>query len=156
MYDLLVIGSGPAGLKAAIAGAKLGKHVAIVERKQCEIGGVCLHTGTIPSKTMREAILHLTGYLQRDVYGEQYHRKHSITMPDLLRKLARVTQNEVDVFQEHLDSNGIEIIEGAASFQSPHEVLVEQDSGSLIVAAEKIIIACGTRPAATGTYSFRW
>jgi NAD(P) transhydrogenase len=146
-YDLIVIGSGPAGQKAAIAGAKLGKRVAIVERQQRVIGGVCLHTGTIPSKTMREAILHLTGFLQRDVYGDLYHKKHSITMPDLMRKLAQVTKNEVDVINDHFDSNNIEVIEGEASFRSPHEISVQQGEVAMIIEGEKIVLACGTRPA---------
>ena len=96
-YDLLVIGSGPAGQKGAIAAAKLQKRVAIVERQIDAMGGVCLHTGTIPSKTMREAILYLTGYRQREVYADAYRRKRQVTMSDLRRKLAQVTQHELDV-----------------------------------------------------------
>ena len=147
MYDLIVIGSGPAGQKAAIAGAKLEKRVAIVERDQRNIGGVCLHTGTIPSKTMREAILHLTGFRQREVYGGQYRMKQRITMDVLRRKLSQVTQNEVDVINDHFYSNGIDIIQGNASFVSPSEILVDQDSGSLVLEADQIVIASGTQPA---------
>ena len=147
MYDLVVIGTGPAGQKAAIAGAKLGKRVAIIERKQRSIGGVCLHSGTIPSKTMREAILHLTGFSQRNVYGSRYHKKHQITMPDLLRKLASVTDREIDVINDHLDHNGIDVIEGEASFVGPHELVVKQAETSLGIHGENIVIACGTRPA---------
>jgi NAD(P) transhydrogenase len=88
-YDLVVIGSGPASQKGAIAAAKMNKRVAIVERRQHRLGGVCLHTGTIPSKTMREAILHLTGYRQRDVYRDQYRKKRSITMDDLRQNFRR-------------------------------------------------------------------
>lgn len=146
-YDLIVIGSGPAGQKAAIAGAKLGKRVAIVEREQREIGGVCLHTGTIPSKTMREAILHLTGYSQRNVYGDLYHKKNCITMTEVLRKLARVTQREIDVISEHFDRNGIDVIEGEGSFVSPHELMVCQADASLRIQGDRFVIACGTRPA---------
>ena len=79
-YDLIVIGSGPAGQKGAIAAAKMNKRVALVERRRQDIGGVCLHTGTIPSKTIREAILHLTGYRQREVYAERYRHKRRVTM----------------------------------------------------------------------------
>ena len=88
-YDLLVIGSGPAGQKSAIAAAKLHKRVAIVERRTNSMGGVGLHTGTIPSKTMREAILHLTGYRQREVYADVYRRKRQVTMAELRRKLRK-------------------------------------------------------------------
>ncbi len=73
-YDLVVIGSGPAGQKGAIAAAKMNKKVAIIERNSAQMGGVCLHTGTIPSKTMREAILHLSGFRHREVYGDQYRK----------------------------------------------------------------------------------
>src|ERR1700683_158280 len=93
-YDLLVIGSGPAGQKGAIAAAKLQKRVAIVERQIDAMGGVCLHTGTIPSKTMREAILYLTGYRQREVYADAYRRKRLVTMSELRRKLAQGTQQQ--------------------------------------------------------------
>src|ERR1700721_1888039 len=93
-YDLLVIGSGPAGQKGAIAAAKLNKRVAIIERRTESMGGVRLHTGTIPSKTMREAILHLTGYRQREIYADAYRRKRQVTMSDLRRKLEQVTQHD--------------------------------------------------------------
>ncbi len=104
-YDLIVIGSGPAGQKAAIAAAKQNRRVAIVERAKEMLGGVCLHTGTIPSKTIREAILHLTGYRQRDVYEELYRRKRDITMDELRRKMARVSQNEWQVVQDQFARN---------------------------------------------------
>ncbi len=147
-YDLLVIGSGPAGQKGAIAAAKLGKKVAIVEREQQSVGGVCLHWGTIPSKTMREAILHLTGYRQRSVYAERYRQKRQITMEDLRRKLAQVVQHELDVLHEHLDRNQVDVLYGEGSFVDPHSVLVTSQNGrTAIVQAEKILLACGTRPA---------
>src|SRR5262245_25177331 len=128
-YDLLVIGSGPAGQKGAIAAAKLGKSVAIVERQSSHIGGVCLNTGTIPSKTMREAILHLTGYRQREVYSDQYRQKRQITMDDLRRKLAHVREHEVDVVRDQLARNGIELFCGEATFVDPHRVEVRSDDG---------------------------
>ena len=106
-YDLVVIGSGPAGQKGAIAAAKLGKRVALVERHMATLGGVCLHTGTIPSKTMREAILHLTGFRQRDVYGDQYRHKRHITMETLQRKLDQVTRNEREIVDEQLNTTGV-------------------------------------------------
>ena len=146
-YDLVVIGTGPAGQKAAIAACKLGKSVAIIERKKRGVGGVCLHTGTIPSKTMREAILHLTGYRQRDVYGDQYRKKRNITMSDLRQKIAQVTQREIDIIYDQLERNGADIFIGEASFLGPHEVEVLNDEGGKRIEGEHILIACGTKPA---------
>lgn len=146
-YDLLVIGSGPSGQKGAIAAAKMGKRVALVERRSTGLGGVCLHTGTIPSKTMREAILHLTGYRQRGVYADQFRQKRKITMDDLRRKLAQVIQHELDVIHEYLDRNQIDLVSGEARFVDPHTVEVCRDGQCVRVAADKILIATGTRPA---------
>lgn len=145
-YDLLVIGSGPSGQKGAIAAAKLGKRVAIVEREQKSMGGVCLHSGTIPSKTMREAILHLSGYRQRDVYGDRYRKKRHITMDDLRRKIARVTQIEVDVVNDQLERNGVQIYTGDARFIGEHEVEIARQEGNVHLTADKILIATGTKP----------
>ncbi|MEN0112147.1 MAG: FAD-dependent oxidoreductase, partial [Planctomycetota bacterium] len=146
-YDLLVIGSGPGGQKAAIAAAKLGKRVAIVERGRELVGGVCLHTGTIPSKTMREAILHLTGYRQREVYAQQYRARKQITMDQLREKLAHVAGREWDVIQDQFDRNGVETIVGEASFAGPHTVEITGREGTHFVAAEKVLLAPGTKPA---------
>ncbi len=146
-YDLIVIGSGPSGQKGAIAAAKLGKRVAIVERGLRDLGGVCLHTGTIPSKTMREAIMHLSGYRQRDVYGEQYRKKRTITMEALRRKLSQVTQHELDVVQDQLERNGVDVYEGNCRFTSPHEVEVTGVDGVSTIEGENILVATGTRPA---------
>ena len=118
-YDLLVIGSGPAGQKGAIAAAKLHKRVAIVERQTDGMGGVCLHTGTIPSKTMREAILYLTGYRQREVYADAYRRKRQVTMSELARKLDQVTQHEMDVVQDQLQRNRVDTYSGRAAVRRP-------------------------------------
>src|SRR5688500_9011037 len=98
-YDLVVIGSGPAGQKAALNAAKLGKRVAVVERESF-VGGVCIHTGTIPSKAIREAVLHLTGLRERALYGEGYAVKHQITMGDLLHRARHVVRTEVDVIRD--------------------------------------------------------
>src|SRR5215470_5174177 len=108
-YDLIVIGSGPAGQKAAIAAAKQNRRVAVVERSRDFLGGVCLHTGTIPSKTMREAILHLTGYRHRDVYDELYRRKREVTMQDLRRQLVQVSQHEWHVLQDQFARNRVTV-----------------------------------------------
>jgi len=153
-YDLLVIGSGPAGQKGAIAAAKLGKRVALIERDSRNIGGVCVKTGTIPSKTMREAILHLTGYRQRDVYGDQYRAKRNITMDDLRRKLAQVTEHELDVVQDQLARNGIDVFWGEAEFVDSHRVTVHGENGNSDIEADRILIACGTKPARPGHIPF--
>ena len=146
-FDLVVIGSGPSGQKGAFAAAKIGKKVAIVEhRNQC-LGGVCLHSGTIPSKTLREAILHLTGFRQRDVYSEQFRSKRNITMDSLRKKLESVTQIELDVIREQFDRNGIEIFAGRASFVDPHHIKIAKPNDSLVIEADKVLVACGTRPA---------
>src|SRR5499425_1303402 len=100
-YDLLVIGSGPAGQRAAIQGAKLGKKVAIVEKREV-VGGACINTGTIPSKTMREAVLHLSGFRYQGIYGISYRVKDRITMADLSYRVQHVMKTEVDVTQAQL------------------------------------------------------
>lgn len=146
-YDLIVVGSGPAGQKGAISAAKLGKRVALVERRMCDLGGVCLHTGTIPSKTMREAILHLTGFRQKDVYGEQFRHKRHITMEALRRKLDQVTRNEREIVDEQLDRNGIDVFAGEASFRDANTLEVRTESGETRLNGKYFLLAPGTRPA---------
>ena len=146
-FDLVVIGSGPSGQKGAFAAAKAGKKVAIIENSVSSLGGVCLHSGTVPSKTLREAILYLTGFRQRDVYAERYRGKRSITMADLRKKLKNVTQTELDVIREQFDRNDIEVFMGSASLVDQSHVCVAQPNGNCILETEKILIACGTRPA---------
>lgn len=153
-YDLVVIGSGPAGQKGAIAAAKLNKRVAIVERQAATLGGVCLHSGTIPSKTMREAILHLSGYRHRDVYGERYRKKRKITMSDLLRKIEQVTHHELDVVEDQLERNGVDIYAGKARFVGPHQVEVTRPEGQSIIEAGNILIAVGTKPSRPANIPF--
>lgn len=145
-YDLLVIGSGPAGQKASIAASKLGRRVAIIERQAAGLGGVCLHTGTIPSKTMREAILHLTGYRHRAVYKDRFVQKRQITMDDLRRKLQQVIHHEHQVIREYLDRNQIDFFAGEANFVDPHRVSVCREGHCSVLEADNILIACGTRP----------
>ena len=146
-YDLVVVGSGPGGQKAAIAGAKLGKRVAIIERQIELVGGVCLHTGTIPSKTMREAILHLTGFRQREVYHDQYRSRKSITMDELRQKMQQVSENEREVIQDQFDRNRIDLFPGEASFIDPHTVEVTTPEGPFKIEGEKFLLAPGTKPA---------
>src|SRR5256886_1901351 len=127
-YDLIVIGSGPSGQRATIQGAKLGKHVALIERREV-IGGVCINTGTIPSKTMREAVMHLSGYQYQSIYGMNYRVKEKITMADLVFRVQHVIKTEIDVTQAQLSRNGIEMLTGTASFLDPHHIRVENSRG---------------------------
>jgi NAD(P) transhydrogenase len=145
-YDLLVIGSGPAGQKAAVQGAKLDKRVAVVERRHM-VGGVCVNTGTIPSKTLREAVVYLTGMSQREMYGASYRVKADITMSDLDERTRRVIAREVDVIRDQLLRNRIELLDGTARFVDPHTISIGLDSGAeRPLTAERIVIAVGTRP----------
>ena len=142
-YDLVVIGSGPAGQRAAIQGAKSGKRVALIERREV-IGGVCINTGTIPSKTMREAVLHLSGYNYQNIYGVSYRVKEKITMADLAFRVQHVIKTEIDVTQAQLSRNGIEVLTGVASFKDPTTVLITNSRGTSEITAEKIVIGTGT------------
>ncbi|MGV9236671.1 FAD-dependent oxidoreductase, partial [Streptomyces nigra] len=114
-YDMLVIGSGPGGQKAAIAAAKLGRRVAVVDRPDM-VGGVSIHTGTIPSKTMREAVLYLTGLTQRDLYGQSYRLKDDITVADLTSRTRHVVGREVDVIRSQLSRNQVALYAGVGRF----------------------------------------
>ncbi|HEY6991723.1 MAG TPA: Si-specific NAD(P)(+) transhydrogenase [Bryobacteraceae bacterium] len=147
-YDLVVIGSGPAGQRAAIQGAKSGKRVALIERREM-IGGVCINTGTIPSKTMREAVLHLSGYNYQNIYGVSYRVKEKITMADLAFRVQHVIKTEIDVTQAQLARNGIEVLTGVASFKDPNTVLIAASRGSTEVIGDKVVIATGTKPASS-------
>ncbi len=145
-FDVIVLGSGPAGQRAAIQAAKFGKHVAVVEKAQC-VGGACINTGTIPSKTMREAVLHLSGYGYQNVYGANYRVKEKITMADLAVRVQHVIKTEIDVTGAQLSRNNIEMLSGIASFVDPHVIRVTNPQGSVDYSAEYIIIATGTKPA---------
>jgi NAD(P) transhydrogenase len=142
--DLLVIGSGPAGQRAAIQGAKLGRRVALVERR--ELGGVSVNWGTIPSKTLREAIVYLTGLSQRATYGQSYRVKEEITIEDLRLRTRSVIDREVDVVRDQLLRNHVQIVHGSARFLDSHTVLVSGDEERRI-SADRVVIASGTRPA---------
>lgn len=147
-YDLVVIGSGPGGQKAAIAAAKLGKSVAVIERGRM-LGGVCVNTGTIPSKTLREAVLYLTGMNQRELYGASYRVKDKITPGDLLARTQHVIGKEVDVVRSQLLRNGIELYVGHGRFLDAHTLVVEDPARAerIQLSARNIIIATGTKPA---------
>jgi NAD(P) transhydrogenase len=145
-FDLVVIGSGPAGQKAAIAAAKLRKRVAIVDRPPM-LGGVCAHTGTIPSKTMREAVLHLTGFTERTFYGRDYRVKDNISIQDLAFRTQAIIQRETEVIRAQLRRNNVTVFEGTARFAGPHAITVSNGGGATELQAAFIVIACGTRPA---------
>ena len=145
-YDIIVIGSGPAGQRAAIQAAKFGKKAALVEKMEV-IGGAAINTGTIPSKTMREAVLHLSGFYYQSIYGINYRVKDHITMADLSFRAQHVIKTEIDVTRAQLSRNGIEVLSGLASFTGPNGMRVSGVRGQADFQAEKIIIATGTKPA---------
>jgi NAD(P) transhydrogenase len=144
-YDLMVIGSGPGGQRAAIQGAKAGKRVAIVE-SQSSVGGVCINTGTIPSKTMREAVLHLSGFYDKSFYGAAYNPKDNVSMADLNFRVQHVVENEVGVTQNQLKRNGVDLIHGTGRFTDPHHIRVENSNGFGEFEAQYVVLATGTKP----------
>jgi len=153
-HDLLVIGSGPAGQKAAVQAAKLGRRVAVVERGD-RLGGVCMNTGTIPSKTLREAALYLTGMSQRSLYGQSYRVKEDLTIDDLLWRTQRVIERETDVVRDQLSRNRVSLVFGTASFADPHTLRVAGlRGGEQHLSGEKIVIATGSCPARPSSVEF--
>ncbi|MEQ9502749.1 MAG: Si-specific NAD(P)(+) transhydrogenase [Deltaproteobacteria bacterium] len=152
-YDFVVIGSGPAGQKAAIQAAKLGHRVALVERKM-SLGGVSTHTGTIPSKTLREAVLYLSGFKQRTFYGRGHRLKRDIEAKDLTERLAITVEHEVEIVRDQLARNGVEVLGGLARFVGPHRMVIEEDAGSFTVEGDKILVATGTRPRHPDCFQF--
>src|SRR6266436_5272757 len=123
-YDLIVIGSGPAGQRAAIQAAKLDRRVALIERKAV-LGGVCVNTGTIPSKTFREAVLDLSGFREKSFYGSSFTNKQNITIEDLMVRTDQVIRHEIDVTRSQLSRNHIEVIAATASFVDAHTLRLE-------------------------------
>ena len=144
-YDLVVIGSGPAGQKGAIAAAKLGKRVAMVDRNGM-VGGVCIHGGTVPSKTLREAILHLTGFRHRSFYGNDYVVKNRISIGDLAARVSQVVERETGVVRDQLRRNGIDLLCGTAQFLDANSIEVQGATEAHMLNATHVLIACGTRP----------
>jgi NAD(P) transhydrogenase len=145
-YDLLVIGSGPSGQRAAVSAVKKGKRVALVEMRSV-VGGACINTGTIPSKTMREAVLHLSGYNYRSIYGMNYRVKEKITMSDLAFRVQHVIKTEIDVTEAQLSRNGVDVITGVASFVDDRHIRIDGLNGSVVHESDRIVIAVGTKPA---------
>ena len=145
-HDLIVIGSGPAGKRAAIQAAKLGKRVLVVEQGR-RVGGVSVHTGTIPSKTLRETVLNLSGWRERGFYGMAYRVKQDISAGDLLKRLHITLDHEVEILEHQFARNGVETVRGSARFLDPTHVEIAREDGEVVThAAEKFVIAVGTRP----------
>jgi NAD(P) transhydrogenase len=144
-YDLIVIGSGPAGRRAAVQAAKLGRSVLVVERGR-RIGGVCVHTGTIPSKTLRETVLNLSGWRERGFYGRAYRAKLDISAVDLGRRLTMTLDHEVDVLEHQFARNNVAWAHGAARFVDPHTVEVDSGDGVARYSGSRFILAVGTTP----------
>src|SRR3989440_4636539 len=128
-FDLVVVGSGPAGQKAAIQGAKLGKSIALVER-HVSLGGACVNTGTIPSKTIREAILYLTGLNQRAIYGQSYRLKDAVSIEDIALRTRHVVEREREIIRDQLLRNRVGIVDGCARFADEHTLAVDGRDGS--------------------------
>jgi NAD(P) transhydrogenase len=145
-YQMLVIGSGPAGQKAAIQAAKVGKKVAVIERKRV-VGGICINTGTIPSKSLREAVLFLSGFRQRNLYGASYRVKTDITFEDLALRCDHVVKAEQEVIKHQLNRNHVDFITGSAAFLDAHKIAVQQDNESIEHTADFVVVAVGTEPA---------
>ena len=144
-YDIVVIGTGPAGRRAAIQAAKGGKRVAAVDRQRY-VGGQAVHRGTIPSKTLREAVIHVTGIGQRSFYGESYRVMADVTMHDLLLRTAQVVQAEVDVVRDGFLRNDVDLLNGVAHFVDPHTLAIHTENSIIEVRADKIILATGSNP----------
>lgn len=144
-YDLVVIGSGPAGQRCAIQAAKLGKRVAVVERKEV-VGGVAINTGTIPSKALREAVLHLAGSKNHELLRHNVHPRQEVSIQDLSYWCQHVIRNQTNVVNDQLARNGVEVIHGSGSLNGPHDVVVEHGSRATKLSTQYIFISTGTTP----------
>jgi NAD(P) transhydrogenase len=144
-YDLVVMGSGPSGQRAAVQGAKLRKKVAIIEASR-EVGGVWTNSGTIPSKSFREAVLYLSGFRQRAIYGSGYRLKPQITMKDLTYRIESIVRHENQVIQDQLTRNRIEVLQGTGRLAGANTVQITASGTVTNVTADKIVLAVGTRP----------
>ena len=145
-YDLVVVGSGPAGRRGAIQAAKLGKKVLVIEQGK-RVGGVSVHTGTIPSKTLRETALNLSGWRERGFYGRSYRVKEEISADDLRRRLLITLDHEVEVLEHQFARNRVQHVRGKASFVDPSTLEVVKDDGEVLkVTGASILLAVGTKP----------
>ena len=145
-YDLVVIGSGPAGQKAAINAVKLGKRAAVIERDGM-VGGASVHSGTIPSKTLRHAVLYVTGFNERAFYGRDYHLREQISREEIASRVRMIVTRETHLVQAQFSRNGVAELHGTAQFLDPHTLQITGTSGATTVRGDYILIACGTRPA---------
>ncbi len=153
-FDLVIIGSGPAGRRAAIQAAKLDKRVLVVEKSK-RVGGVSVHSGTIPSKTLRETVLNLSGWRERGFYGRTYKVKSDITADDLKHRLSQTLNHEVDVLEHQFSRNGVTLITGHARFLSRTEIEIEQPNGHRVTYGfDKALISVGTKPYRPDTIPF--
>jgi len=153
-YDLIVIGSGPSGRRAAIQGAKLGKAVLVIEKGR-RVGGVSVHTGTIPSKTLRETVLNLSGYRERGFYGRAYRVKQDISAADLMARLHKTLDHEVEVLEHQFSRNGVKSVFGEGRFVDPNTIEITTEAGeSWRCTGDNILISCGTRPFRPDTIAF--
>ncbi|MGB8315744.1 MAG: Si-specific NAD(P)(+) transhydrogenase [Aestuariivirga sp.] len=145
-YDMLVIGSGPAGRRAAVQSAKLGKSVLVVDKGR-RLGGVSVHTGTIPSKTLRETVLNLSGFRERGFYGRGYRVKQDISAQDLISRLHKTLDHEVEVLQHQFMRNGVKYVHAAAKFSGPSRASLTTEDGEVSeVGFATALISVGTRP----------
>ena len=145
-YDMAVVGSGPAGQKAAVQAAKLSKRVALIE-KAPQLGGTSLNTGTLPSKTLKDTIEYIHGLGRRGLHQLGAELTKQLTLPDLMARKDQVIETEVAVITNQLQRNGIEVIQGTAAFVDPHTMRVGQSDGSIEhVRASTIVLATGSRP----------
>jgi NAD(P) transhydrogenase len=152
-FDCVVIGSGPGGQKAAIQAAKLGKQVCIVEKSNV-LGGASINTGTIPSKALREAVLHLTGLNRRSLFGESYRVKRMITIAELIYVSQQVVHSELDLIRNQLERNNVDLIWGEARFEKEKTIRIQRQDDFEVVSTDTVIIASGTRPARPDSVPF--
>ncbi|MDQ2095805.1 Si-specific NAD(P)(+) transhydrogenase [Rhodalgimonas zhirmunskyi] len=144
-YDLIIIGSGPSGRAAAIQAGKLKRRVLVIDKRE-RLGGVSVHTGTIPSKTLRETVLNLSGWRERSFYGRAYRARDNIGAEDLRARLHKTLDYEVDALEHQFNRNHVEALHGAARFIGPHEIEVAMEAGETRrVTGDKILIATGTK-----------
>jgi len=144
-YDLIIIGSGPAGRSAAIQAGKLKRKVLVIDRRD-RLGGVSVHTGTIPSKTLRETVLNLSGWRERSFYGRAYRVKEDIEAQDLKARLHMTLDYEVDILEHQFNRNHVDTLHGLAKFIGPNEVEVATEAGEVTrLTAERFLISTGTR-----------
>ncbi|MEQ8898440.1 MAG: Si-specific NAD(P)(+) transhydrogenase [Roseovarius sp.] len=144
-YDLIIIGSGPAGRSAAIQAGKLKRRVLVIDRRD-RLGGVSVHTGTIPSKTLRETVLNLSGWRERSFYGRSYRVKEDIGAQDLKSRLHKTLDYEVDILEHQFNRNHVDTLHGLAKFIGPNEVEVATEAGEVSrLTADRFLISTGTK-----------